>query len=434
MKKELKELFRDPKNIMMIILTISLVIPLVNMGAQLASLLKVYDQMLEHKNNRGSDENIIEMMNEIDSLYDKYYIGEDATSEDIEDGVMRGFASAFDDPYGFYMSPDETEEFLETQDERLMGGIGIQTRYENNMEVFGKYKYSYYITHVYNDSPAEKAGLKVGDRVVQVEDVVLSYVNADDFLEAVRGEAGTEVNITIIRDNELLDIKLIRDDVKSNSVITQAIRNKKGTDEVEAIGLEQAISSDIGYIKINSFSNETDEEYSEAIKDLSKCGISKYILDVRDNSGGVVDTVVKMLDSMLPKGVITEIRYKDASQNVVYESDEKETAGEFIVLVNERSASASELFSKTLQEYGKATIIGELTYGKGTVIQTIGLSNGGSITISTGEYFTSKGENLEGVGVIPDITVGIPDDVENYLYKLPLKEDLQLIRALNELG
>lgn len=439
---ELKNELKEPKNIFWLALTLILSIQIAYTGVQLSKWVNVYEQMLEHKNNRGTDENILEMVDEIHNLYEKYYIGEEASKEDIEDGILAGYALSYDDPYGYYLSPEETKEFIETKDSRLMGGIGIQTRFEQGMEPFidgdNKYKYSYYITEVYPDTPAQKAGIKVGDRLVQVEDVILTYVNSDSFLEEIRGEAGTDVNIKILRNNldkneqELIGFTLTRADVKSKSISTSVLR--AGTDgAIEKDSLSSASPSDIGYIQIWSFTNETDEEYAQALTELSNKGIEKYILDVRNNGGGIVESVVDMLDRMIPEGIIAELRCKDASQNITYKSEAGETNGEFIVLVNERSASASELFSKTLQEYGKATILGKPTYGKGTVIQTIGLSNGGSITISTGEYYTSKGENLEGTGVEPDIEVTIPYETEVYLYKLPLSEDLQLVRAIEEI-
>ena len=417
------------------IFTISLAIVLKDLAVSYREVASVYKTVNEHSNNRGSDKNILEMIDEIHGIYDKYYIGEDASLEDIEDGVLAGYASAFNDQYGFYMSPEETDEFVETQDAMLLGGIGIQTRFEYDMETFSdgetKYKYSYYIINVYPDTPAEKVGIQKGDRLVQVNDVALTYTNSDDFLEEVRGEAGTEVSVKLIRDNKLMDLKLIRDNVKSKSINTNVLR-ESSDGKLEALSLSEAYPSDIGYIKISSFTNETDEEYTQALNEIANKGIDKYIIDVRDNSGGIVESVVAMLDTMVPEGTIAELKYKDASQNVKYTSDENETKGKFIVLVNERSASASELFSKTLQEYGKAIIIGKQTYGKGTVIQTLGLSNGGSITLSTGEYYTSKGENLENTGVEPDIEVSIPYETELYLYKLPLSSDTQLVRAFEE--
>lgn len=408
---------RNNSPILLIILTIVLAIPLIYMGIQVGRLADNWDEVLGRTANRGNEENILDMLHEIDGIYTKYYIGEVPTNEEIEDGVLKGLVWSYDDPYSTYRSPEETEEFMANQNEMLMGGIGIQSRYENNMKKYKDYRYGYYITHVYSDSPAEKAGVQEGDRLVKINDMTLTAHNSNDFLDEIRGTKGTQVNITVLRQLdgsttlEEKEFTLTRDDVKNNSIFYEVIDN-------------------IGYITINTFSNETDEEFIDAIEKLKLNNIDKYILDIRGNSGGSAETVIKMLDYMLPEGLIVELKYKDSSTNEKFYSDEKEITGEFVVLANERSVSASELFAKALQEYGKATIVGELTYGKGTVVSTIGLSNGASITLSTGEYYTKSGENLEGVGVTPDIGVSIPDDKEMYLYKLPRTEDLQLMKAI----
>lgn len=410
---------KDNNNILLIILTIVLSIPLIYMGVQISRLADNWEESLGRTANRGNEENIIDMLHEMDSIHDKYYIGDKATNEEIEDGILKGVEWAYDDPYGLYRTPEETAEFMANQNEMLLGGIGIQSNYENNMEKFEDYKYCYYITHVYSGSPAEKAGIQEGDRLIQVNELKLNAHNADDFLSEVRGKKGTNVNLKILREENgvrvIKEFTLTREDVKNNSIFYEIIEG-------------------VGYITINTFSNDTDEEFEQAIEKLKLNDINKFILDIRNNSGGSADTVVQMLDYMLPKGLIVDIRYKDDSKSEKFYSDEKEATGEFVVLVNESSASASELFAKSLQEYNKATIIGEVTYGKGTVVSTIMLSNGGSVTLSTGEYYTKSGENLEGVGVIPDIEVSIPDNKEMYLYKLPIEEDLQLIKAIEVLG
>lgn len=402
-------------NILLIVLTMVLAVPLVYMGIQVGRLANNWDESLGRTASRGNEENIIDMIHEVDSIHDKYYIGEIPTNEEIEDGILKGIEWSYDDPYGLYRTPEETEEFMANQNEMLLGGIGIQSRYENNMERFEDYRYCYYITHVYSGSPAEQAGIQKGDRLIQVGDLKLNMHNSDDFLDGVRGLKGTNVDLKILREENgtrvVKDFTLTREDVKNNSIFYELI-------------------DDIGYITINTFSNDTDEEFEQAIEKLKLNNINKFILDIRGNSGGSADTVIEMLDYMLPKGLIVEIKYKDSSKDEKFYSDEKEITGEFIVLTNEQSASASELFAKALQEYKKATIVGELTFGKGTVVSTIMLSNGGSITLSTGEYYTQSGENLEGIGVTPDIEVSIPDDKEMYLYKLPREEDLQLMKAI----
>lgn len=436
--------------IVMIIVAVILLIPMIRIGNELGQIVKLYNQVQEHKENRGTDENIEALKAEIDELYERYYIGETPTSEEIEDGILKGYASAYDDPYGFYMSPKEAQEYLEKTHEILMGGIGIQTRFEDTIEILDDYRYALYVTQVFNGSPADEVGITEGDRVVSVDGTILTYNNSDDFVDMVRGDIGTDVTLGIIRNKEYQEFKMTRTKVESESVFTKIVMEdslgnlilpelrdiKDGKIEASALAStsEGITKNSIGYMKIDSFSKETAKEFDEGIEELKKAGVSKVIIDVRNNGGGVVESVIHIADRLVPKGLIAELKYKYDNKVEKYESDEYAEDGQFIVLVNENSASASELLAKTLQEYGVAKIIGENTFGKGTVVQTIGLSNGGAIVITCGEYFTSKCENLEEIGVKPDIKVSIKDSIEPYLYKLPIEEDLQLMRAIEELS
>lgn len=409
--------YLNSKEILQLIVIMAMLAVCTAFVYQIARVADAFQEMANRKEDRGNSENIVKLVQEIDSIYSDYYIGDPITAEELEDGVLTGVPIVYDDPYGGYRTPEETEDFNANQNEMLLGGIGIQSIFENNMEYFEGYKYSQYIMHVYSDTPAERAGIKEGDRLVAVDGLKLTKHNQDEFHDAVKGEAGTDVTITLIRERDngeryLEDITLTREDVINDSIFYEIKDNN------------------IGYLKINTFSNKTDEEFTETINELKSVGVEKFILDIRDNNGGGADTVIRMLDSMLPSGLIVDIQYKDSSMNKTYYSDENEITGEFVVLTNEYSASASELFAKTLQEYGKATIVGEVTYGKGTVISTVPLTNGGSITLSVAKYYTKSGENIEDIGVIPDYIVDIPDYDEMYLYKLDESKDLQLQKAL----
>lgn len=408
--------YKKHSELLTIILSVLLAVPLIITMVQGIRIANGFDEMLGRSVNRGNKENILKMMEEVDSIYAKYYVGESISDQEIEDGMLKGLEWAYKDPYGAYKSPEETEEFLANQNEMLLGGIGVQSRFENNMKRFGEYRYSYYITHVYS-GPARDAGIKQGDRIVEVESEILNANNPEDVLDKVRGDKGTKADLVILRENEedsydRMEFTLVRGDIINESIFTEILQD------------------DIGYIVINTFSNKTDEELEQAIKDFKAKGIEKYILDVRNNSGGMADTVVRMLDMMLPEGLIASMTYKESTQNEDFYSDKNEIDGQFVCLINESSVSASELFAKALQEYGKATLVGELTYGKGTIVGTKTLSNGGSITLSIGEYLTKSGDIIENKGVEPDIEVSIPDSVEMYLYKLPLEEDLQLMKAV----
>lgn len=384
-----------------------------------SSLVGSFHELANHKKDRGNTENIIKMLQEIDAIYDEYYIGEDITAEELEDGILAGVGYSYNDPYGLYRSPEETEDYNSTQNELIIGGIGIQSIFELDMKYFEPYRYCFYIKHIYENTPAERAGLRIGDRIVEADGTTINNNNRNEVVNIIKGKVGEPLELKLIRTNEetgertLETMTIVRENIDSASIITDVYDN-------------------IGYIKIDTFSNKTDEEFEEAVTELKQQGISKFILDVRDNGGGSADTVIRMLDLMLPEGLIVDLRYKDGSMK--FNSDANEMQGDFVVLVNEYSASASELFAKALQEYDKATIIGVPTYGKGTIISTVPLTNGGSITLSVGKYYTKSGDNLENVGVIPDEIVEIPKYDAMYLYKLPKENDLQLMKALEILN
>lgn len=391
----------------------------------LSIVVEGYAMILNRTTNRGNDDNILAMIKEVDYLYSQSYIGESPDNSELEDGILSGLVQSYDDPYAVYRSPEETEKFKNTQDEMLIGGIGTLGHFENNMEKFSDYKYSMYISHIYDESPAEEAGLQAGDRIVQANDIQLTLHNYDEFRKEISGEVGTKVTLKILRGeyNEetgedyryLTDIEVTRGVIKNNSIFYEIL------------------DGNIGYIKINTFSNESDEEFEASIQELQNQGIDKYILDVRNNSGGSADTVVRMLDMLLPEGLIVSIDSKNDEDDIDYYSDASEIPGKFICLINENSVSASELFALALKDYGKATLVGATTYGKGTVVSTFTLSNGGSITLSTGKYVSKSGVDIEDKGVDPDIEVDIPDSIENYLYKLPKSEDAQLTKAISVL-
>lgn len=398
-------------------------------------------------------DSIANVMKEIQAIYDNNYIGverENAEDINISDAVLSAYAYALGDKYGYYLSPRLSEENSAQRQEKLVG-IGIEVVYEE-----GK---GYYVTKTYKDSPAAEAGIDTGDYIVTANGQNVNDVGADEFLEIIRGEIGTDISIGVIKASDVLNLGTNwTSDIMNTSVEIEDNTNsgEDNTDEKQVIDEsiitdknmtrndvqmtsviykvlnsgEYNLVQDTGYIDISSFTEYTDEEFKEAIEYFNSQGIEKYIVDLRGNSGGTADSVIEILDYCLPEGLIAEFKAKDPAEDEEYYSDSSEVSGDFVVLVNESTASASELFSKAMQDYGKAKIIGTTTYGKGTVLSTYVLSNKGTITLSTAKYYTISGEEIEGVGVTPDYEVELSDTDKKLLYKLDFNDDEQFQKAV----
>ena len=190
----------------------------------------------------------------------------------------------------------------------------------------------------------------------------------------------------------------------------------------------------MAYIKIEEFSTISANEFITAMETFKSKGYTKYIIDLRNNPGGHLESVLPITDYMVGEGVILSIQDKEGKTISTFTSDAEEFYGDLVVLVNENTASASEMFSQTIKEFGKGLIVGKTTFGKGTVVTEYTLSNGGTATISTGTYRTHSGECLEGIGVIPDYEVDIEYDDVLYFYELTDEEDSQLQKALELLN
>ena len=366
---------------------------------------QIKDTLDETKVNRGNLDNIESMMLEIKGLYEKYYIKSDIDNGDIEDYALSGFAAGYKDEYGGYISPKLTEEMENERLEKLVG-IGVHMMYEGEVGL--------YIISVYRDSPAEKAGIRAGDYIISAGDTTSENNTNSEMLEAIRGEDGTTVEMGIRRGDEVFTVEVIRSDVKTESVFGKLV-------------------GEVAYIKIDKFTEHTDSEFIQCMEEFSSQGIEKYIIDLRNNTGGVANTVINMVDYMVPKGLIARFEFVDSENNTEYYSEASEFNGDIVVLINATSASASELFSQSMKDYGKATVIGVRSYGKGTVCSTYSLSNGGSLMLSAGKYYTLSGVEIEGNGVEPDIEVKMKYADLKILYKLPLDEDNQFLAAYKAL-
>ncbi len=353
--------------------------------------------------NSGGTDNLIASVKGIESLIEKYYLKE-IDEQAVIDGAIDGYVSALGDPYTEYIPASEMEEY--TQD--IMGnyvGIGIymvQNVEKNVIEVLTPIK----------ESPAEAAGILPGDIIVAVDGIEYSGEEMTTASNNIKGEEGTKVKLTILRGTETLDLEITRSKINTNPVIAETLEN------------------DIGYLEISSFDEGTAEEFKTKYETLKEQGITSLIIDLRNNGGGLVDEALQIADYIVPKGKELLITV-DKNNNEVIEKAEEDVLIDMpiVVLVNENSASASEILAGALKDLDEATLVGTTTYGKGVIQQVLSLSNGSGLKITVEEYYTPNRNKIDGVGIEPDEKVELPETVTNPL-SVSREEDTQLQKAM----
>jgi carboxyl-terminal processing protease len=313
----------------------------------------------------------INKLNTFTDLIEKLYYG-DYTKEDIKSGIFEGVFTNLD-KYSYYISKEDYAEQQNKVSEEFYG-IGISYGYDVYNEV-------YKIISVFKDTPAYNAGLKHNDIITKVNEVAVEKEN--NIMETIRGEKGTTVNITVLRDDEELDFTIERTDIK--------------TKYSEAYSL----TDDTGYISVTSFSGDLATDFAESLAKVSDK--KNLILDLRNNVGGNVEIMLDVLKQIVPDDLIVTLYYKSGETEEFHVENGTEVNHTFYILVNENTASSSEIMSAYMQEKGYATIIGSQTYGKGIVQGFSELEDGSAISLTFGSYKTPNGVDLGGIGVTPDI-------------------------------
>ena len=353
------------------------------------------------------DEDTKDKLSEIEKLLDKYYLY-DVDEDAMEEGLYAGVLSGLDDPYTVYYSKEEADEYKESMSGTFQG-IGVTIVSDKDT---GTVK----INRVYEDSPAEAAGLKAGDYFVKVAGKSCKDMDVTAVASAVRGDAGTTVDITVSRDGEELDFTIERQSIDAQTV--------------DSYMLDDAI----GYIYVMEFDTNTYDAFDAAYKNLQEQGMKGLIIDLRENPGGDVNVCTKMLDDLLPKELFVYTEDKNGTVQNYEGTGDDQIDIPLVLLVNGDSASASEIFTGALQDYGVATVIGTTTYGKGVVQVLLNLDDGSMIKVTTANYYTPKGRNLNGEGITPDIEVELDGSLGYVLGDKPVSDnDAQLQKAIEVL-
>ena len=346
---------------------------------------------------------IDELMNYIDLYYN-----DDCDEDDIRNAIYAGTLEGLGDPYSVYYTADEYKDMQISTSGKYYGIGAALGQDAKTKEVT--------ISKVYEGTPAEEAGLRDGDQIVKVNDTVSTSEELSDLVQKIRGEEGTTVHLKIYRASTK---KTFEVDVERKNVELPSITSKM-------------LDGGIGYIQISEFQSKTEEQFKSALADLKKQGMKSLIVDVRSNPGGLITAAANILDQILPEGTVvyTEDKYGKRED---YTSDSKCLKCPIAVLVNENSASASEVFAGAIKDYNYGTLIGTKTFGKGIVQTVFPLEDGDAVKITTAKYYTPKGNYIHGVGIEPDINL-------TYKYSGPedeaydMKYDNQVQKAIKVLA
>ena len=323
----------------------------------------------------------------------------------LMEGAIKGYVAGLNDVYSEYLTKEQMAEFTQDAEGEYVGiGVYITKDTKNNQIVV-------YGTML--NSPAREAGLETGDIIVSVNGEECNGDDFDTITNKIKGEKGTKVKIKVLRDKEEKEFEIERRHIEIDHITHQIIEN------------------DIGYIYISSFEGKVSEEFEEAYDDLVKKGINSLIIDVRNNGGGMVDECLKIAELMTDKGQTLLIEEgKDGKEEITKSNKNKKINMPIVLLVNEYSASASEILAGILKDnVENATLIGNTTYGKGVIQTLYPLSDDSGLKITTDEYYTPKHNKINKVGIEPDIKI------EDYLYNgtLDMEKDTQLKKAIDEL-
>lgn len=334
---------------------------------------------------------------------EKFLYEED--EDKIQDGILKGYVDGLDDVYSVYYNEEETKALQESTSGEYYGVGAVLTEDATTGVVT--------IVEVYEDSPAEKAGLKAEDILYKVDDTEVTGMDLSKVVSYIKGDEGTDVTLTVIRGDQSDEIELTatRAKIEAHTVSYKMLEDK------------------IGYIKVTEFDTVTTQQYTDALDDLENQGMERLIVDLRNNPGGNVSTVCDMLDRMLPEGLIVYTQDKDGNKNEASSDEENQFTKPLVVLMNGNSASASEIYAGAIQDYGLGKIVGTQSYGKGVVQQIFDLGDDTSLKITIADYYTPNGRNINGQGITPDVEVEYEKDENNSEADNQLDKAIEVVKS-----
>ncbi len=343
-------------------------------------------------------------LNTIQGLINKNYI-DDVKIESMSEGLYQGLMFSLGDPYAAYYSKEDFASLMESTN-GIYCGIGATVQQDVKTGVIT-------IVKPFKGSPALEAGILPGDIIYKVAGKEVTGLDLTEVVSNMKGEEGTEVVITIVREGE--------DKPKDFTIERRKI-------EVPTIE-HKMLDKKIGYIAVSEFDKVTSDQFIKAVDDLDKKGQKGLIIDLRNNGGGLYDTAVSMLDRMLPKGLLVYQEDKYGNRDEEHAKDNIKFTKPLVILINGNSASASEIFAGTIQDYGIGKIVGTTSFGKGIVQSVIPLYDDSAVKLTVAKYYTAKGRNIHGTGIIPDVKVELKEELKQKAI-ITEKEDNQLQKAI----
>lgn len=338
-------------------------------------------------------------------MYIRGYYLDEIDDKQLEDYLYYGLVAGLGDPYAAYYNEEETQSMLDSSSGNY---CGIGAVFSQNL-VTGMIT----VSRVYEGCPSYEAGILPEDILYMVEGEDVTGQDLTNVVTKIKGEEGTEVTISMIRGEEILDFTMKRQMIQVPTIEYEMLENQ------------------VGYIVITEFDGVTSEQFSVALKDLQTKGMEGLVIDLRNNGGGSLDAVCSIADELLPEGLIVYTEYNDG-ERIDRNSDAQCVDVPMAVIINGASASASEILSGALQDHGAATIVGTQSYGKGIVQSVLDLQDGTALKLTSAKYYTPNGNNIHGVGITPDVEIDLPEELKTEV-TLSFEEDVQLQKAIEVL-
>ncbi len=357
----------------------------------------------------------LRLFTEVLSIVQNQYVDE-VPAKDLIYSAIKGTLRGLD-PHSSFLDPDNYRE-MQVETSGSFGGLGIEITLRDDVLT---------VVAPIDGTPAYRAGLHSGDRILKIDGLVTKDMQLSDAVKRMRGKPGTKVTIAVMREGwtELKDFEITREQIRVQSVRSHDLGNG------------------VAYIRLRQFQEQTSHDIEQALDRFGRNGMKALVLDLRNNPGGLLTAAVEVTEKFIPDGklvVYTEGRVRN--QNMRFSAHAKKAYSEMpmVILVNQGSASASEIVAGALQDYGRAVLVGTQTFGKGSVQTIIPLSDGSGLRLTTAKYFTPKGRSIHGKGITPDIVVEVPKPPADQKPAPPsldpledLKKDVQLQRALDAL-
>lgn len=370
----------------------------------------VVDSWQAELEEKDKNPKLFEALAMVDYFYQSSFVS-DIDKDQLIYHLMNAYIACVGDRYGAYYAPDQVSGVMSDLDGKNVGiGVYVKGYKEGDSGIK--------ILEVMEGSPAQKAGVKKGDIITYVDGEAVSKLGYDGTIAKIAGTPGTDVKIKVIRDGNTEEIIITRDEFTTQTVFYRRYE----------------LDNTVGIIRIVEFNNETPIQFKNAVNKLLADGCTSLVFDVRSNPGGTLASCLEMLDFLLPAGEIVKITDPDGTIVETHYSDKNEINVPMAVLTDGGTASAGELFTCALKDYGKAVIVGEKTYGKGCMQEVFTLPNGGALRITTQMYNPPTSDNYDGIGITPDKIVELDSSLKEMNYfEIKDAEDNQLSEAYKAL-